>query len=214
MPQTLWIARHGNRIDFVNPDWFNTAPQPYDPHLSPDGEVQAQELAQRLAAEKIDRILVSPFLRALQTAQPIAQHHNLPLHIEPGLSEWLNGEWMDAMPEIRSLEELIPQFPEIDRNYTPVLLPTFPETQTQLLERAGETARRLVARFPDQNLLFVGHGASVVGAAWGLLSDRPKIHASLCCLVELQQTPTGWQLQRDGSDTGYLTHPQTQVRLY
>ncbi len=214
MPQTVWLARHGNRIDFINPDWFNTAPRRYDPHLSPDGEVQAQELAQRLAAEKIDRILVSPFLRAIQTAQYIAQHHRLPLHIEPGLSEWLNGEWMDAMPETQSQAELIAQFPAIDCNYAPVLIPTFPETQEQLLARAGEAARRLVARFPDQNLLFVGHGASVVGAAWGLLADRPKIHASLCCLVELHQTPKGWQLQRDGSDTGYLTHPQTQVRLH
>ncbi|HEY9813715.1 MAG TPA: histidine phosphatase family protein, partial [Candidatus Sericytochromatia bacterium] len=25
MPQTVWIARHGNRLDFVNPEWFNTA---------------------------------------------------------------------------------------------------------------------------------------------------------------------------------------------
>ena len=46
--QTVWIARHGNRIDFVNPEWFNTAKRPYDPHLSDDGILQAQKLANRL----------------------------------------------------------------------------------------------------------------------------------------------------------------------
>jgi broad specificity phosphatase PhoE len=213
MPQTVWIARHGNRIDFVNPDWFLTAERRYDPHLSDDGIIQAQELAQRLRSEPIDRILVSPFFRAIQTAHEIAQVLTLPLHIEPGLSEWLNPEWMTAMPETRTMDELTAQFPEIDPTYTPCLLPTFPETQDQLIERAGEAARRIVARFPAENLLLVGHGASVVGASWGLLSDRPKIHASLCCLVQLERQDAPWQLIHDGSDVSHLTHPQTQVRL-
>ncbi|MGK7892391.1 MAG: histidine phosphatase family protein, partial [Xenococcus sp. (in: cyanobacteria)] len=37
MKQTVWIARHGNRLDFVNPEWFNTATRRYDPPLSEDG---------------------------------------------------------------------------------------------------------------------------------------------------------------------------------
>jgi len=48
MPQPVSIARHGNRIDFVNPDWFLTAERRYDPHLSEDGHVQAKQLANRL----------------------------------------------------------------------------------------------------------------------------------------------------------------------
>ncbi|NEO28838.1 MAG: histidine phosphatase family protein, partial [Kamptonema sp. SIO4C4] len=48
MTQTIWIARHGNRFDFVYPEWFNTAPRRYDPPLSEDGVIQAQELGQRL----------------------------------------------------------------------------------------------------------------------------------------------------------------------
>jgi hypothetical protein len=41
MTQIVWIARHGNRLDFVNPEWFNTAERPYDPPLSEDGIEQA-----------------------------------------------------------------------------------------------------------------------------------------------------------------------------
>ncbi len=47
MSQIVWIARHANRLDFVNPDWFITAEQRYDPPLSDDGIVQAQQSARR-----------------------------------------------------------------------------------------------------------------------------------------------------------------------
>ncbi len=72
MTQRVWIARHGNRLDFVNPDWFNTAPRRYDPPLSEDGFIQAKELANRLKLESLKHIFVSPFLRAIKTAYPVA----------------------------------------------------------------------------------------------------------------------------------------------
>lgn len=212
MSQTVWIARHGNRIDFVNPDWFLTAQRRYDPHLSEDGVVQAQELAQRLAQEPIEHIFVSPFLRTVQTAHEIAKVLHLPLKLEPGLSEWLNPEWMDAMPERLPPGILAQDYPIIDLNYQPCLMPTYPETREEMVARAGETARRLIARYGG-NLLFVGHGASVVGSAWGILGDRPKIHASLCCLVQLNHTDHGWDLKLDGSDVSYLSRPQEKIRL-
>ena len=53
MPQIIWIARHANRLDFVNPDWFLTAERRYDPPLSDDGIVQAQQLANRLKETNI-----------------------------------------------------------------------------------------------------------------------------------------------------------------
>ena len=63
MSQIVWIARHANRLDFVNPDWFLTAERRYDPPLSDDGMVQAQQLAKRMKKENIAHIFASPFLR-------------------------------------------------------------------------------------------------------------------------------------------------------
>ena len=106
MNQTIWIARHGNRLDFVNPEWFNTAERPYDPPLSPDGIVQAQELGQRLVGERIRHIFASPFLRTVQTADRVAQILDLPIKIESGLGEWLNPDWMKSDPERLSIAVL------------------------------------------------------------------------------------------------------------
>ncbi len=44
-----------------------------DPPLSEHGHRQAEALVPALAGEKIDRIIVSPFTRTLQTAAPLAQ---------------------------------------------------------------------------------------------------------------------------------------------
>lgn len=154
MPQTVWIARHGNRIDFVNPAWFNTAERPYDPYLSDDGQIQAQQLAKRLVGEKITQIIASPFLRTVQTANAVAEVLDLPLKLDWGLGEWLNSDWMATFPETLPAEILAQQFPRIDLSH-PVGVPRYPETWPDCLQRTGETAQRLVAQFPDDDLLLV-----------------------------------------------------------
>ena len=211
MTQTIWIARHGNRIDFVRPEWFNTAERPYDPHLSDDGEVQARELGARLQGEGITHIFASPFLRTVQTANYIAEAIDLPIKLEWGLCEWLNREWMKKMPETLSPEALKTQFPRIDLSYRSLVQPQYPETDELCWQRTAKTAQRLVKRY-STDLLWVGHGASVVGTASGLLGEYREINASLCCLVKLARQDTRWVMELDG-DTSHLSRPQTKIRF-
>ena len=211
MNQTIWIARHGNRLDFVNPEWFNTAERPYDPPLSEDGIIQAQELGQRLVAERIRHIFASPFLRTVQTADRVAQILDLPIKIESGLSEWLNPDWMKADPERLPMAVLQEQFPRIDLSYTSRITPNYPETSDRVIARTGETARQLAAEFSD-DILLVGHGASVVGAAWGLLSSQEDIKAPLCCLVKLVLKGDKWIVQLNG-DTSHLSQSESAIRF-
>jgi broad specificity phosphatase PhoE len=206
MTQTIWIARHGNRIDFVRPEWFNTALRPYDPHLSEDGEIQAQKLAQRLKGELIDHIFCSPFLRTIQTANPVAEVLGLPLKLEWGLGEWLNPEWMHSMPETSPVAVLKERFPRIDLSYSSRVEPQYPETDEICWQRTAETARLLVAEF-SSNLLLVGHSASVVGSAIGLLGNYVEIQASLCCLVKLVRREGEWVMELNG-DTSHLSHSE------
>ncbi|MDB9315322.1 histidine phosphatase family protein [Spirulina sp. CS-785/01] len=211
MTQTIWIARHGNRFDFVYPEWFNTAPRRYDPPLSDDGVIQAQELGQRLQPEKIKHIFASPFLRTVQTAHEIAQYLDLPIKLETGLSEWLNPDWMTETPERAPIEELVEQYPEIDVNYQPCLTPTYPETEAEMMERSGETARRLLANY-SEDILLVGHGASVLGSTWGLVEGQPYVSASLCCLVKVVREGERYRLELNG-DTSHLSQIESVVRF-
>jgi Fructose-2,6-bisphosphatase len=186
MAQTVWIARHGNRIDFVNPDWFLTAENPYDPHLSEDGHIQAKQLANRLKGAGISHIFASPFLRTVQTANYAAEALDLPLKLEWGLCEWLNPEWMPAMPETMSVEALCQRFPRIDK--------------------------RLAAEFP-QDILLVGHDTSVLGTAIGLSGAlETEINTSLCCLVKVVRQNGAWSIELNG-DTSHLTDTETMIRF-
>ncbi|MEG4984828.1 histidine phosphatase family protein [Microcoleus sp. BR0-C5] len=211
MPQTVWIARHGNRIDFVTPDWFLTAEHRYDPHLSEDGQVQAKQLANRLKGEGISHIFASPFLRTVQTANHAAEALDLSIKLEWGLCEWLNPEWMTEMPETESVEDLCRRFPRIDASYKGGI-PNYPETGEACFKRAGESAKRLAAEFPE-DMLLVGHGASVLGTAIGLAGGaETEINASLCCLVKVVRQDAGWSIALNG-DTSHLTDSEAVIRF-
>ena len=211
MPQTVWIARHGNRLDFVNPEWFNTAERPYDPPLSEDGLIQAKQLGQRLVGEGIIHIFASPFLRAVQTANQVADALDLPIKIEFGLCEWLNPAWMKTDPERLPIELLQEQFPRIDPSYTSRLIPKYPETSETVVERTAQTARRLTAEF-SEDMLLVGHGASVVGTTHGLVGGTPEVNAALCCLVKLVRQEQGWVMELNG-DISHLSETEEVIRF-
>lgn len=211
MTQTVWIARHGNRLDFVNPAWFNTAERPYDPPLSEDGLIQAKQLGQRLVGEGIVHIFASPFLRAVQTANQVANALDLPIKLEFGLCEWLNPAWMKTDPERLPIELLQEQFPRIDPSYTSRLIPKYPETSETVVERTAETARRLTAEF-SEDMLLVGHGASVVGTTHGLVGGTPEVNAALCCLVKLVRQEPGWVMELNG-DISHLSQTEEVIRF-
>ncbi len=213
MTQIVWIARHANRLDFVNPDWFLTAERRYDPPISDDGVIQAQQLAQRLKGESIAHIFASPFLRTVQTANQVAEVLDLPIKLESGLSEWLNPVWMKTIPEKLSIEALAELFPRIDLSYTSRVVAEYPETGEKALSRSGETARRLADEFPE-DILLVGHGASVLGATMGLVGGiaKSEVNASLCCLVKVVRQDQEWLMELNG-DTSHLSQIEEVVRF-
>ncbi len=213
MTQTVWIARHANRLDFVNPDWFLTAQRRYDPPLSDDGVVQAQQLARRLKGEGIAHIFSSPFLRTVQTANQVAEVLDLPIKLESGLSEWLNPVWMETIPERLSTVALAELFPRIDLSYTSRVVAEYPETGEKSLERSGKTARLLASEFPE-NILLVAHGASLVGATMGLVGGitKSEVNPALCCLVKIVRQEQEWVMELNG-DTSHLSQIEKVIRF-
>jgi broad specificity phosphatase PhoE len=211
MPQTVWIARHGNRLDFVNPEWFNTATRRYDPPLSDDGFIQAAELGQRLKSENIKHLFVSPFLRTIQTAHEVAQVINLPMKLEAGLSEWHNSEWMTESPEIHPQELLATTYPTINWSYQSQIYPQYPETKADVNQRTAATVKQLLSKY-DEDILIVGHGASVFGVTQGLVADIPDSKIALCSLTKVVRDADNWNLEFF-ADTSHLSQTESQVRL-
>jgi 2,3-bisphosphoglycerate-dependent phosphoglycerate mutase len=67
-----------------------------DAPLTPLGHQQAEQLADVLQERGVARIVSSPYTRAVQTAQPLAQRLGLPLETDARLRERaLTTDWMD-----------------------------------------------------------------------------------------------------------------------
>lgn len=203
-PPQVWIVRHGNRYDFVYPEWFNHAEKKYDPPLSEDGIIQAEAVAKRLANEPIKYIFCSPFLRAIQTAYPMAIALNLSINIELGLGEWHNEDWMETPPLTQYPDNLEKKYLDIiNWDYQPQIYPQYPETLEEIHQRTAQTARILTQY---TNPLIIGHSVAIQGIVKALLNKHYQpLTIPLCSLSKLSYINNQWQWEIQ-ADTTHLSH--------
>mmetsp|Transcript_41874 Transcript_41874/g.67908 ORF Transcript_41874/g.67908 Transcript_41874/m.67908 type:complete len:301 (-) Transcript_41874:75-977(-) len=196
---SVYIVRHGERVDFVDLKWKRNSPYPDDPHLTPLGHKQAESLAKRLADSGITQIFCSPFLRVMQTANAVAVALNAPLKIENGAMEWLDPYLFSDRPSLiyenTSLDDLQRQFPTIDPTYTSLHpFPKFPEGYDDVMQRGQATVVPIVQEYcieKGESILFAGHGASVLALASGLLKRRVRMEPDYTSLTKLVAAAPG-----------------------
>ena len=87
----------------AEPEWVRSGLNVDDPPLTTRGGDQARLAAERLAAETFDEVLVSPLVRARQTAEPLLAATGRELVVEPWLEEIRNPVWHGS-PEERAAE--------------------------------------------------------------------------------------------------------------
>ncbi len=100
MPLILFI-RHAEN-DFMKKD--RLAGRLPSVHLNEEGRKHAQATAEKLKEAPLKAVYSSPLERAVETAEIIAQPHNLPVTIRPGLIETNCGEWQEKT--VKSLRRL------------------------------------------------------------------------------------------------------------
>lgn len=83
----LVLVRH------AQPEWARNGLAVSNPPLTDHGHNQAALLAKRLAHESFDAVLVSPLIRARQTAEPILDVLGVEPTIEPWLEEIRVPDW-------------------------------------------------------------------------------------------------------------------------
>lgn len=204
----LYLVRHGERLDAVDKNWHRTGDNRYDPPLSERGFQQAEQLAQRLLEEPIDHIFVSPYVRALQTAQPIARALGLPLYVEAGIGEWLGKVMLPYDPMVLPYDDLRLDFPQISHAHVSLVFPEYPETAEQCFDRLQRTTEQLLHAYSG-NLLFVGHGRTVTGTAHRLTGERESNFLyGLACISMLELVQDRWSVCLNG-DTAHLATAPT-----
>lgn len=121
--------------------------------LNMEGRAQAQKLAERLAAVPLAAIYSSPLERALQTAAPLAQRHQLEPLVSDDFLEIDFGHWTN-----RSFQELAgePDFQRFNSFRSHTRIPggeLMLEAQARMVAGLG----RLCAQHPGATVAVVSH---------------------------------------------------------
>jgi broad specificity phosphatase PhoE len=197
----IYLVRHGQRLDSIQKQWYSPTDNQYDPPLSPEGMNQAYQIAQRLATEPIDFVFTSPYLRALQTAHPIAEALNLPLYAEAGIGEWLGRAMLPAAPNITPAFQRRDDFPRLDFSHNSRVVPNWPETVDECFARLKNTMNQLLESY-EGNLLIVGHGRTVTGIAHVLTKKSESCFKyGLAALTTLRLHEDSWLVELNGDDS-------------
>jgi broad specificity phosphatase PhoE len=77
----MYLLRHGQSYFNLHFSENGVDPGIEDPELTPLGIEQAAAAARQMANVVLTRIIISPFTRALQTAQPLVADHDVPVDI-------------------------------------------------------------------------------------------------------------------------------------
>lgn len=195
-PRSIILIRHGAREDWDNPNFAKTAPEPNDPDISAAGVEQAKKVARRVAKEKVDHIIASPFTRTVHTAQHIASATGLPIHIEWGVGEQIEPSWFtgDTYPAFPPLRERARRFPSIKLDYETMLVPKGlePQDHPPIRIRAAKISKLLVERFSG-NLVIVAHYATVNVLTEAFTGHLIPHVIDVCSFTKLVQDGAGWR---------------------
>ena len=170
----IFIARHG-QISFEELRKNHIVFSENDPPISSLGKEQAKRLAKEM--QRLDfkgKIYASPFLRTIMTADSVSQLLDIPIHTRSELREIVSNE--EIMEEFKglSLDELKKLFPRIAEDAE---LP-YPwwKTEVEDLEAVKNRVHTLLEDLikKQEDVLLVGHGASVVATFYCLLDMANK----------------------------------------
>ncbi len=142
-----------------------------DPKLTELGHDQALDAARQLASQGIERIIVSPYTRTLQTARPVAEALGLPLIIDPAVRE----RFAFACDVGSSRPDLERAWPALDfSRLDTIWWPTQEEPEAGVIDRAASFRADLARRQDWGNTLVISHwgfilsltGQSVANGQW------------------------------------------------
>ena len=205
--QTIYIIRHGDRFDFNMGEakWKEIAQRPLDPVLSDLGLHQSILLGKffeekKKQGKKVTRVVTSPFVRCIQTCNPIAGAFDLPVCVDNSL--WEVVFTSEVMPK---LEERACYFPRIDTTYQSIFKPEPDEPfPVECMERYGKAGAGLIERFKDEEALVIcTHAAGVAALVASLLkasvgSFKPVAPAAIFALEATGDPAKPWRLDMEG----------------
>lgn len=139
MTKNIYIIRH-----------CKAEGQAPDAPLTEEGFIQAKELAESLSDLKVDRIISSPFVRAIQTIKPFTENKDIDIEVDSRLAERILSttfltDWMEKLEET---------FDDMDLKFEGG------ESSNEAVKRIVEVVDEIVVS-GSENTVMVAHGGII-----------------------------------------------------
>lgn len=182
---TLFLVRHG-RTGWNKEQIFRGTK---DIPLDEVGRAEARLVGERLKGEGIRAVYSSPLARAKETAEAIAEFHNLDVHCLEGLTDLHFGEW-----EGLSLKEVQKQYPDLYQEWLQapheVIFPGG-EGLAAVSSRAMKAVEEIITRHPQEGVALVTH--------------RVVLKVLICALLGLDNSHF-WNIAQDTTAINCFSH--------
>lgn len=155
MTTRVLLVRHGETTLTAEDRFAGSIDVP----LGPDGRVQAERLAARLARDPIAAVYASPLQRTVETATIVARPHHLPVITRDGLREIAHGRWEGFRRS--EVEAMYPDEYGAWEEDPFTFAPAGGESGVQVIARALPAIREIVVAHADQTVLVVSHKATI-----------------------------------------------------
>ena len=167
----MYLLRHGQSLFNLHFTETRRDPGIEDPELTPLGHTQAEAAAEILADTPITRIIVSPYTRALQTAEPVLRRHGVPAEVMHEVRE----RFAFACDIGRHRDLLAIAFPQHRFDHLPdQWWPGSHESAEATIERANRFREEVAARDDHKTTLLVSHWAFLLSLT-GISLDNGEL---------------------------------------
>jgi broad specificity phosphatase PhoE len=208
MTTRLYLVRHG-ATQLTAEDKFSGS---IGVDLSEEGRGQAQQLAERLADDKIAAVFSSPLSRTLETAQILAGPHALTPVLCDGLREIDHGHW-EGLTRTEVEAKFAGEYASWDSDpFT--FAPEGGESGISVLARALPIIREIVVQHAGENVLVVSHKATlrlILSSFLGFDARgyRDRLDQAPACLNILDfKDPVRARLMLFNDISHYADHPR------
>jgi len=175
----MYLLRHGQSYFNVHYSATGIDPGIEDPELTPLGHQQAEAAAKQLADAQIAHVIVSPYTRALQTAEPLLGAPPL-----PGAA----ARSVRVMHEVRerrvfacdvgsSPAQLATRFPHHDFSHLPTQWwPQDLESERATIARAAAFREFMAANADSAHTVVVAHWAFILALSGRSVENGELLH--------------------------------------
>jgi 2,3-bisphosphoglycerate-dependent phosphoglycerate mutase len=199
------LVRHGASAPAVPGQPFPLLDGHGDPPLAPEGEAQAERVAERLAGEGLSGLFVTTLTRTHRTAAPLAARTGLEPVVVPDLREVSLGEWEGGEFRIRMAQGDPVAIQAVAEQRWEVIPGA--ETMASLAERVRAGILAIVAGCgPDARAAAIVHGGVIGEVCRQATGSRPFafVHADNGSITRLVVLGDGTWLLRSFNDTAHL----------